>query len=88
MRATPGCEAAGTAYNDSVPQDSVPPANDLCPIHPAKAVPVDPGDLASTEVPRARAVEDVPKALPVDEELGPIKDEVEIPLKAIPVEDE
>ena len=88
MRATPGCEAAGTSYNDSVPQDSVPPENDLCPIHPAKAIPVNPGDLASSDVPKARAVDEALKALPVDEQLGPIKDEEEIPLKAIPVEEE
>lgn len=89
LRATPGCEAAGTAYNDSVPQDSVPAANDLCPIHPANAQPVIPGDLASTEVLKAQPVEEVLKAIPVNEaELGPIKDEEEIPLKAIPVEEE
>lgn len=88
MRATPGCEAAGTAYNDSVPQDSVPTPKELCPIHPAKALPVESGDIAAADVPRAQPVEEVPRALPVDEELGPIRDEEEIPLKAIPVEDE
>src|SRR5690606_629443 len=43
-RVTPGCEAAGTGYNDRVPVDSAPPENDLCPIHPARALPIDAPD--------------------------------------------
>ena len=48
-----------------------------------------PGDLASADIPKAGVVDDeIPKAIPVEEQLGPIKDEEEIPLKAIPVEEE
>ena len=38
-RATAGCRAAGTAYIDRVPADIAPPENDLCPVHPARALP-------------------------------------------------
>lgn len=70
-RATVSCREAKTAYFDEVPGDIALPANDLCPIHPAKAEAVDESDLQ---------VEDVPlRALPVD-------DESEAPLKALPVE--
>ncbi|MES2477073.1 MAG: transglycosylase domain-containing protein [Verrucomicrobiota bacterium] len=66
-RVTAGCRSAGTVYIDKVPADIALPANDLCPIHPAKAQPVDestlpePPPLKATPVeqspPRARAVE-------------------------------
>ena len=50
-RSTAGCNAAGTAYTENVPSDTAPSRSDLCPIHPAKAVPVSdsgsPFDLAS-----------------------------------------
>ena len=39
-RATAGCEANGSAYSTSVPTDIALPQNDLCPIHPARALPV------------------------------------------------
>jgi penicillin-binding protein 1A len=82
-RATAGCEAAGEAYTDSVPEDLVPAENDLCPTHPARALPVDGNeeDIASTKP---------LKAQPVDEsalDAGPIPDEEEAPLKALPVEE-
>jgi len=38
-RATDGCRAAGTAYNDIVPKGMAPPANDFCTIHPLRALP-------------------------------------------------
>jgi len=40
-RATAGCNTAGTTYTDQVPADIALPANDLCPIHPARAQAVD-----------------------------------------------
>ncbi len=40
-RATQGCRDAGTTYVASVPADIAPPPNDLCPIHPARAQPVE-----------------------------------------------
>lgn len=72
-RATAGCEDAGSAYIDRVPADIALPENDLCPIHPAKALPVNEGDLDANSQPRA------PRALPVEDS----------PMRAIPVlEDE
>jgi hypothetical protein len=81
-RATAGCEAASEAYTDSVPVDLVPAENDLCPTHPARALPVDGEEVASARPLRAQ---------PVDESAldpGPIPDEEEAPLKALPVEED
>lgn len=58
-RATAGCREAHTASIDKVPADIALPANDLCPIHPAKAQAVDESTL---NTPPAN---DPPKALPV-----------------------
>jgi penicillin-binding protein 1A len=79
-RATAGCEAASEAYTDNVPIDLVPTENDLCPVHPARALAVD-------EEPASRPL----RAEPVDEttpDSGPIPEEAEAPLKALPVEEE
>lgn len=76
-RATEACEAAGTAYTDSVPMDIVPPAAALCPTHsgipsgaprnPPKAKPVD-EDIPIEPVPRALPVDQgIPRALPLKE---------------------
>ncbi|MES2440026.1 MAG: transglycosylase domain-containing protein [Verrucomicrobiota bacterium] len=79
-RATAGCREAGTHYIDEVPADIALPGNDLCPIHPAKAMAVDESTLA----PPPAAPASVPlRALPV-EDLE--QQEQDIPLKAIPVE--
>jgi penicillin-binding protein 1A len=92
-RATSGCEAAGTAYTDRVPNDLLPAANDLCPIHPARALPVDDSD--NSPPPRATAVPDdmpssrdtssarPPRALPV----APAGQAPPRPPRAVPVED-
>ncbi|MCW1916108.1 transglycosylase domain-containing protein [Luteolibacter sp. GHJ8] len=86
-RATNGCELDGEAYTDNVPADIVPAENDLCPIHPAKALAVN-EDAPASEPMRATPVDDEApmRAQPVDE--GPIQEEEEAPLKAIPVEEE
>jgi penicillin-binding protein 1A len=79
-RATAGCEAASEAYTDNVPIDLLPAENDLCPVHPARALAVD-------EEPASRPL----RAEPVDEttpDSGPIPEEAEAPLKALPVEEE
>ena len=79
-RATAGCEAAGEGYTDNVPAGSVPPENDLCPVHPAKALPVDAEDPGFFSRP--------PKAQPVEDE-APVIEEMEPEvLKAIPVEED
>jgi penicillin-binding protein 1A len=80
-RATATCEAAGEGYTDNVPEDLLPAENDLCPTHPARALPVGGDEVASNRPLRAQ---------PVDEstvDLGPILDEEEAPLKALPVEE-
>jgi penicillin-binding protein 1A len=38
-RITSGCQSAGTAYQDLVPEDLVPSVNDYCTVHPLKAMP-------------------------------------------------
>ena len=74
-RATAGCREALTAYSDQIPADIALPANDLCPIHPAKAQAVDEAALAT--LPPAPPL----RAIPVDDEEGQ-----DIPLRAILVE--
>ncbi|MGD7654585.1 MAG: transglycosylase domain-containing protein [Verrucomicrobiales bacterium] len=65
-RVTQGCRDAGTVYVDRVPSDIALPANDLCPIHPAKARPVNESELPQPSPPKALPVNDSPpKALPV-----------------------
>ena len=73
-RVTAGCREAGTTYSDHVPADIALPAEDLCPIHPAKAQAVD--ESALTAATRATPL----RAIPVVEE------DQDIPLRAIPVE--
>ena len=77
-RATPACREADTAYIDHVPADIALPAEDLCPIHPAKAQPVD--ETTLTAVPRAIPTSTPLRAIPVEEE------NEDIPLRAIPVD--
>ena len=74
-RATAGCREALTAYSDQIPADIALPANDLCPIHPAKAQAVDEAALAT--LPPAPPL----RAIPVEDEEGQ-----DIPLRAILVE--
>ncbi|QJE97718.1 transglycosylase domain-containing protein [Luteolibacter luteus] len=77
-RATAGCENASEAYTDNVPADLAPADNDLCPIHPAKALAVDESTAHHDDEPlRAQAVS--------EDEV--IMEEEEAPLKAIPVEE-
>lgn len=72
-RATQGCRDNGTAYVDEVPRDTAPDTNDLCPIHPAKAVPINedytPPSPRRDDPPKAQRVEEpnVLKAQPVEE---------------------
>lgn len=74
-RSTGGCRDAGTAYRASVPADIALPANDLCPVHPARALAVDETTLNLPEAAPLRAI-------PVNED----EQDQDIPLKAIPVE--
>lgn len=79
-RATIGCEAASESYTDNLPIDLAPPTNDLCPIHPARALEID--ETSTTRPPRAQ---------PVDETVpltNPFREEAEAPLRALPVEED
>jgi len=79
-RTTAGCRAAGTAYTDTVPGDIALPDNDLCPIHPARALAVDESEAPA---PPVAAPESAPlRAQAVEEEAV---DEAP-PLRAVPVE--
>jgi penicillin-binding protein 1A len=77
-RATEGCREAATAYHDNLPADSAPEANELCPVHPARALVFnDDGSPASAD-PAATP----PRALPLGDHLAPP------PPRAIPLDDE
>ncbi|MFT4177146.1 MAG: transglycosylase domain-containing protein [Luteolibacter sp.] len=79
-RATAGCRENETAYTDQVPVDTVVPANDFCPIHPARAQAVDESALAPEPAP---APSQAPlRAQPVEEYPEPRR-----PMRAIPVEE-
>jgi penicillin-binding protein 1A len=83
-RATTGCAAAGTSYVDQVPVDIAPAKNDLCPIHPIKAVS---NDEDTPPRPSDRPL----RAQPVDEpSRTPLRaqplEEPSQPLRAQPVE--
>jgi len=58
-RATAGCRGSGSVYIDRVPIDIAPAPNDLCPVHPARALPVGRIDEPPRQSP--------PRALPVDQ---------------------
>ncbi|MDP0489980.1 MAG: transglycosylase domain-containing protein [Verrucomicrobiota bacterium JB023] len=77
-RATQGCHHAGTAYSDYVPENSLPAANDFCPVHPIRAEPVsgNSGGGQSPVLVRPNTPPPIQRAIPVEEE----------PLRAIPVE--
>jgi penicillin-binding protein 1A len=67
-RATAGCEADGSAYDALVPADTALPENDLCPIHPARALPVNEADLPPPPPPRPAPQNPPPlRAQPVTE---------------------
>ena len=73
-RATAGCHAAGTSYVDQVPVDIAPAPNDWCPVHPARAIPIDePQSAPHNHNNPLRAV--------------PIEEPSSQPLRAIPLEE-
>lgn len=70
-RVTAGCRAAKTSYIDKVPSDIALPDNDLCPIHPAKAMTIDDQNLTDPQSAplKAQPVSDPqapPRAVPVE----------------------
>lgn len=74
-RATTGCRDAGSAYVDRAPADIAPPANDLCPAHPARALPLGQADPPhSPPPPRATPVQpDPPRASPPPPRATPVQ---------------
>ncbi len=76
--ATQGCRQADTAFTDQVPADTAPDSTDLCPIHPARAQPVNEDNLAPPPSSQPNREQPPLRAQPVDEEIPP--------LRAIPVE--
>ena len=56
-RATTGCELAATAHTEPVPADTLLPAYDLCPLHPAKALTVDEAALLAFDQRRAQGLQ-------------------------------
>lgn len=101
-RATSGCYTSGTAYTEQIPTDSGPVADDLCPIHPAKAEAVDELNLppSSDHAGASSPLRALPpetqapnpsgqpmRALPVDEDTPPRATPVEeSPPRARPVD--
>lgn len=83
-RATQGCHAAGTSYVDQVPSDIAPAPNDWCPVHPARAIPVE-EDAPSPSAPL--------RAVPIEEpsrpalRAVPVEEPSRMPLRAQPVEE-
>lgn len=83
-RATQGCHAAGTSYVDQVPSDIAPAPNDWCPVHPARAIPVE-EDAPSPSAPL--------RAVPIEEpsrpalRAVPVEEPSRTPLRAQPVEE-
>jgi membrane peptidoglycan carboxypeptidase len=86
-RSTAGCDAAGTAYTENVPSDTAPSNSDLCPIHPARAVPVS----ENVPPPPRSAPSSHTRAQPVPETSRPLRAQPVLedppPLRAQPVED-
>ncbi|MDQ8191409.1 transglycosylase domain-containing protein [Roseibacillus persicicus] len=72
-RVTPGCEAAGTAYQDKVPKALLPPANDYCTIHPLRALRAPQSEAPVLVRPNTQPQ----RALPVPEDR---------PMRALPIE--
>ncbi len=86
---TAGCHQAGTAYEDQMPADSAPDSDDLCPIHPARALPVSEENLPPPdhqEPPRRAQPTPNPAPAPLRAQPVEIPDEEEAPLRAIPVD--
>lgn len=91
--ATQGCHQAGTAYTDQVPADIVPEKNDLCPIHPARAQPVNESQIPppSQPAPRAQPINEPPprRAQPIEPpplRAQPVPENTPPPPRAQPIE--
>lgn len=87
-RVTNGCQASGTAYQDLVPEGIVPPHNDLCPVHPQRALPAPQrGQVAPTrqnQPQRQRRPSAPQRALPAPRENEGRERAPEAPQRALP----
>lgn len=87
-RATDGCRRAGTAYTDQVPRDTAPAANDLCPIYPARALPVSQDDLEQDqEINSPPPPRPAPRPAPRANPRPAPTDRPRQPLRAVPVQE-
>jgi penicillin-binding protein 1A len=80
-RITQGCQHAGTAYQDLVPEKLVPAANDFCTVHPMRAMPA-PSDNRNTR-PR-RQPRQSQQTRPAPQRALPVPEESERPQRALP----
>jgi penicillin-binding protein 1A len=93
-RATAGCHAAGTSYVDQVPSDIAPARNDMCPIHPARAIPIDESSLPPPSQQSPGVNHNTPlRGIPVEEpqrqplRAVPVEEPSNRPLRAVPIEE-
>lgn len=82
-RATSGCYASNTAYSELIPTENSPLAEDLCPIHPAKAEAVDESHLPPSG--DDSEMSNPPRAVPLETQSPNPSGQ---PIRALPVGDE
>lgn len=91
-RSTTGCHASGAAYNAWFSKDTTPSEGDLCPLHPARALAIDP-KTGQPIAPKAKRVQETPPSTPQRAILIEPKPQRAIPVeaptpqRAIPVEE-
>jgi len=91
-RSTTGCHAAGAAYNAWFTKETAPADGDLCPLHPARALAIDP-KTGQPIAPKAKAVQEAPPTTPqrailvepAPQRAKPV--EMPTPQRAIPVKE-
>jgi hypothetical protein len=66
MHATTGCAAEGHAVEERLPFDTAPRPHDKCPLHPARAIAIDPNTGQPIAPKAAPVIEGSPRAQPVD----------------------
>lgn len=79
---TPGCRAAGTAYQDLVPEGLVPATNDYCTVHPLRAIPVPQSQVSPPPPAAPRRALPIPQRQQVPAQVGRVPVQ-----RALPVEE-
>lgn len=77
-RVTSGCQSAGTAYQDLVPEGLVPASNDICPVHPQRALPA----------PQQGNIDSRPRTRPQIQQRPPPQRQTPPPQRALPAPDD